>query len=131
MITDEALRAALEEVDNAILASLPKPSECEHQFSARFEKRMRKVRRRARHPVAYKVLRKAACFLLSILILFSSIMAFSAEARAAVVDWIKEQFESFCHYFFVAGSSSESGERTEYELGWVPDGFRLVNSKAA
>lgn len=128
MITDEALRAALEEVDNAILASLPKPSECEHQFSARFEKRMRKVRRRAKHPTVYKVLRQVACFLLAILILFSSVMVFSSEARAAVVDWIKEQFESFYHYFFVGGSSSESGERTEYELGWVPDGYQYLTS---
>lgn len=129
MIKDEALRAALEEVDNAILASLPKPSECEHQFSARFEKRMRKVRRRAKHPTVYKVLRQVACFLLAILILFSSVMVFSSEARAAVVDWIKEQFESFCHYFFVGGSSSESGERTEYELGWVPDGYTHISSQ--
>lgn len=130
MITDEALRAALEEVDDAILASLPDPSACEHQFSARFEKRIQKVRRRARHPIAYKALRQAACFLLAILILFSSIMVFSAEARAAVVDWIKEQFETFYHYFFAGETSSETDERSEYELGWVPDGYMLVNSQA-
>lgn len=129
LITDEALRAALEEVDNVILDSLPDPSECEHQFSARFERRMRKVRRRAKHPMTYKVLRQVACFLLAILILFSSVMIFSSEARAAVVDWIKEQFETFYHYFFAGDPSSEADNRSEYELGWVPDGFSLVNSQ--
>lgn len=129
MITDEALRAALEEVDDAILASLPDPSECEHQFSARFEKRMQKVRRRARHPIAYKALRQAACFLLAILILFSSIMVFSAEARAAVVDWIKEQFEIFSHYFFAGNSDSIEDGQFEYQLSWVPDGYRYANTQ--
>lgn len=129
MITDEALREALEEVDNAILASLPHPSECNHEFSARFERRMRKVRRKARHPLAYKVLRQVACILLAILILFSSVMAFSSEARAAVIDWIKEQFESFFHYFYTGEDNSPVDIRSEYELGWIPDGYSLVNSQ--
>lgn len=129
MITDEALRAALEEVDNAILASLPKPSECEHQFSARFEKRMRKVRRRAKHPTVYKVLRQVACFLLAILILFSSVMVFSSEARAAVINWLRDQFGIFSHYFFAGDPSSTGREHSDYELGWVPNGYNHANTQ--
>ena len=130
MITDEMLRVALEEVDNAILAALPEPSACDHQFSPRFENRMRKVRRRAKHPTAYRVLRQVACILLAILILFSSVMVFSPEARAAVVNWLKEQFETFYHYFYVgdSNSASTSTERSEYELGWVPEGYHHLAS---
>ena len=127
-MTDEMLRAALEEVDNAILAALPEPSACDHQFSPRFENRMRKVRRRAKHPTAYRVLRQVACILLAILILFSSVMVFSPEARAAVVNWLKEQFETFYHYFYAGESNSDRTERSEYELGWVPDGYVLLDS---
>lgn len=128
MITDEMLRNAIEEVDNAILASLPDPSACDHQFSPRFERRMRKVRRRAKHPIAYKVMRQAACILLAILILFSSVMVFSPEARAAVVNWLKEQFETFYHYFYVGETDAGGNERSEYELGWIPEGYQYLAS---
>ena len=130
-MTDEMLRAALEEVDNAILAALPDPSACEHPFSKRFEHRMRKVRRRAKHPTAYRVLRQVACILLAILILFSSVMVLSPEARAAVVNWLRNQFNVFSQYFFVGDTSQSNEEPSLYELGWLPDGYSYLTMHAS
>ena len=66
MITDEMLRIAATEANQAICDSLPRPEECDHQFSPRFERKMRRVIRRGRHPVAYKYLRRAACLLVAV-----------------------------------------------------------------
>ena len=82
MISDERLRLALEEYDKAIMAALPEPSACNHQFSRRFERKMRGVFRMAKHPVAYKALQRAACILLALLALFGGVIAFNPDVRA-------------------------------------------------
>lgn len=128
MISKDVFISALEEVDTAILAALPEPRECSFQFSRRFEQRMRSIIRRGNHPVMYKALQRAACVLLILLMLFSSVMIFSTDVRAAVIGWIKEQYETFYHYFFPA--EAETSEHEEYTLGWVPDGFILAATQA-
>ena len=67
MITEEMLRIAAAEADQAIRDSLPHPADCDHQFSPRFERKMKRVIRRGRHPVAYKFLHRAACLLVVVL----------------------------------------------------------------
>ena len=126
MTNNDAFISALEEVDNAILAALPAPGECSFQFSERFERKMRSIIRRGNHPIKYKALQQVACVLLVLLMLFSSVMIFSTDARAAVIGWIKEQYKTFYHYFFP--SEAETAEKAEYTLGWVPDGYILANS---
>lgn len=127
MISKDAFVSALEEVDNAILAALPGPEECSFQFSDRFEQKMRSVIRRGNHPGIYKTLQRVACVLLVLLMLFSSVMIFSTDARAAVIGWIKEQYETFYHYFFPAETATI--EPSEYTLGCVPDNYSLVNTQ--
>ena len=126
MISKDAFISALEEVDNAILAALPDPEECSFYFSDRFEQRMRSVIRRGNHPGIYKTLQRVACLLLVLLMLFSSVMIFSTDVRAAVIGWIKEQYETFYHYFFPAETTAT--EQAEYSLGWIPDGYTLASS---
>ena len=128
MISKDVFISALEEVDNAILTALPEPGECSFQFSRRFEQRMRSIIRRGNHPVMYKALQRVACILLVLLMLFSSVMIFNTDVRAAVIGWIREQYETFYHYFFPA--ETETPEKEEYTLGWVPDGFTLVNTQS-
>lgn len=128
MISKDVFVSALEEVDNAILVALPDPGECSFQFSDRFEQRMRSVIRRGNHPGIYKTLQRVACVLLVLLMLFSSVMIFSTDARAAIIGWIKEQYETFYHYFFP--KEDEAVEKVEYTLGWVPDGFTLVSTQS-
>ena len=128
MIPEEKLRAALEEYENALIASLPEPGQCDHQFSEGFEKKMRRVRRRARHPAAYKALQRAACVLLAAVSLFVGAVMFDADARASVLDWIRERWGDFSHYVLANGSGSE--EKTGFQLGVVPDGYKLKDSNA-
>lgn len=95
MITDEMMAQAASELADAINESLPAPSECTHQFSPRFEKKMKRLIRRANHPTIYRALRSVASILLVIMIGFGSTLAVSAEAREIVFGWVKQQYENF------------------------------------
>lgn len=125
-LTDNILIEAAHEVDRAMLAMLPEPSECRHVFSKSFERKMQKIIRRADHFIAYKVLRYAACIFISFVMAASMFLAVNTEARAAVVNWIKENFKGVYHYFFVTEDSAE--EHEAYTTGWVPEGYKLVGS---
>ena len=68
MIGEERLRAAAAEADQAVLNSLPAASECEHKFSKSFEKKMRRISRRAQHPILCRLPKQVACvFLIAVL----------------------------------------------------------------
>lgn len=127
MISKDAFISALEEVDNAILAALPDPGECSFHFSNRFEQRMRSVIRRGNHPTMYKTLQRVACVLLALVMLFSSVMIFNTNVRAAVIGWIKEQYDTVYQYFFPGDTTSI--EPIDYTLGWVPDNYTLVRTQ--
>lgn len=51
MISDEMLKKATAEADQAIRDSLPAPAECEHEFSPSFQRKMRRTFRKAKYPV--------------------------------------------------------------------------------
>ena len=125
MIPEEKLRMALEEYEDALIASLPEPGQCDHQFSEGFEKKMRRVRRRARHPAVYKALQRAACALLVAACLFAGLMAVDACVRASVLNWLGEQADNFTCYFFTG--ESNCGEQVEYELGWLLGEYDVVS----
>ena len=129
MIPEEKLRAALEEYEDALMASLPEPGQCDHQFSEGFEKKMRGVCRRARHPAVYKALQRAACALLVAACLFAGLMAVDAGARASVLNWLGEQADNLTCYFFPG--ESNCGEQVEYELGWLPGEYDVVSVQNA
>lgn len=122
MITDEMLTQAAAELADAINASLPAPEECQHQFSAKFERKMNRLIYRTNHPFQQCILRSAAIILLVILLGFSSLLAVSVEAREAVFGWIRDQYESFYAYFFEG--QSEEDESVSYYPGWMPDEFK-------
>ena len=132
MISDAALKEAAFAVNQAMLDALPKPEECTHIFSPAFERKIRKLIRRVRHPIVYKTLNRAACMLIVLLLSAGLFLTFHAEARAAVVDWIKEKVEDFYHYFAPEPDSApEAATPGEYCLGWIPDGYALLFSEAS
>ena len=90
MFTDEMLRIAAAEADQAIRDSLPRPEDCHHQFSPRFERKMKRVIRRGRHPVAYKFLHRAACLLVVVTLVGASWLTVDAEARGAFFAWVRQ-----------------------------------------
>lgn len=126
MITDEMLSQAAAELADAIYDSLPNPSECNHQFSPRFEKKMKRLIRRSNHPVLYRSLRTVASIVLVIVIGFGSTLAISAEAREIVFGWVKQQYENFYEYFFEG--EVEPTESAKYQPGWMPEGSEFVTS---
>lgn len=128
MITDEMIASAAEELANAMNESLPDPDSCDHQFSDRFEKRMEKVIRKANHPVFYRTLKQAACFVLIVSVGFASVMIFSQDIRAAVWGWIKQQHDELLYQFSFEGNSGESNTYTYYP-GWIPDNCEFFASQ--
>ena len=115
MITDETLRAAAEEVAMAMLNNISKET---HSFSARFEKKMQRLLRRAKHPVFYQVMRYAAVIVLAVTVLFGAVFAVSPTVRAAVIGWVQSVF----HEFFEYAPQETVTPDVEYEY-YLPDSF--------
>ena len=115
VITDETLRAAAEEVAMAMLNNIPKET---HSFSARFEKKMQRLLRRAKHPVFYQVMRYAAVIVLAVTVLFGAVFAVSPTVRAAVIGWVQSVF----HEFYKYTSEETTPPDVEYEY-YLPESF--------
>ena len=128
MINEEMLKKAAAETDQAIRDSLPAPEKCEHEFSTSFQRKMRRIFRRTRHPVIYKLLQYAACFVLVVALAGGTWLTIDAEARAAVFAWIRERYESFVEYRFI-GEAPQDNTVSAYELTWLPDGFYLIDEQ--
>lgn len=126
MISDEMLEKAAAEAASIINNSLPNPNLCSHQFSNSFERKIKRLTRKANHPVLYRTLRNIACIALMLLIGFGSILTVSAEARELVFGWVKQQYESFYEYFFEGEPSSS--ETAKYSPGWLPDEYDLATT---
>lgn len=126
MISDELLLRAIVEVDQAILDMLPDPSECTHNFSEAFQKKIKKLIHKADHIVVYRVLRHVASILIAIILSGTVFLAVNTEARAAVMDWVKERFEGIYAYFFVG--EEDKDEPSSYSPDWLPDGYILLDS---
>ena len=55
MISEEMIKNAATEADQAIRDSLPVPAKCEHKFSPLFQRKMCRSFRMVKHPVIYKL----------------------------------------------------------------------------
>lgn len=127
IITDEMIAEAAIEVNDAMLRSLPATDDCHHHFSARFERKIRRIIRRVEHPVWTNVLQRAAAIVLLLLIGFSSVLALSPTVRAAVLSWIREQYESFISYYWI-DSTSDTVPSIRYSLDGIPEEYTLIES---
>lgn len=126
MINDTMLRQAAAELAIAMNESLPDPKECAHQFSPKFEKKIKRLTRRTNHPIIYRSLRRVASILLVVVIGFCSVLAVSAEVRATVLGWVKEQYQSLYEYFFEG--ETVNPETAAYYPGWLPEDCEFVTS---
>lgn len=120
MITEDMLQAAAHEADKALQDSLFDLAKSEHIFSKRFERKIRKLIRRARHPVATVVFRRAVCVCQIVILIFGVWLLADAEARTAFLNWTHRQYESFYEY-----RANDSANKTDYSLSWLPDGYTL------
>ena len=99
----------------------------EHDFSPAFEKKMRKLICRANHPIRYRVAQVAACLLLAALLSGCTVLAISPEARAALVDWTREMYETWFVYRYT-GEKQPISEDTVYFPAWVPEEYEEIVS---
>ena len=127
MISEESLRQAARSAALALADNLPEPEECQHTFSPRFERRMRKVLRRGNHPAVYRGLRRAAGLLLVLLLSASAWLTVDTEARETVFSWISERVEGAYHYFF-QGEGTGQRPVNGYILAKIPEGYQEETS---
>lgn len=116
MITDKMMEEAAEELFQAMLAGLPEEEQCVHQFSERFERKMKRLIRRAEHPVFHRVLQQAASIVLVLFLGFATLLAVSPTVRAAVFGWVQERYEDLTTYYF-DGASQQDTKPVDYEIG--------------
>lgn len=106
--------------------ALPRPEDCNHTFSPRFRRKMRHLLFRQQHPVLTRGLQSAAVLFLTITVLFGSLLTVSTDAREFVSGWVKTRIETIYHFYY-EGDAAQA-DSTEYVLGWIPDGYTLVET---
>ena len=122
MISEEALRQAAAEASDCLVRSLDEAGIPAHNFSARFERKMRRLIRRTRHPAAYRALVRVACAFLAFLLGSGVFLAVNPEARAAFFGWVRTQYERL--FVYDVANTGEQTELPEYTLGWLPEGYK-------
>mgnify|MGYP005767927741 FL=1 len=125
MISEEALRQAAAEASDCLVRSLDEAGIPAHNFSARFERKMRRLIRRTRHPAAYRALVRVACAFLAFLLGSGVFLAVNPEARAAFFGWVRTQYERLFEYN--TSSQARSIEAIKYTLDWLPNGYEEIS----
>lgn len=90
------------------------------QMRAMLKDPVRWTRERGK-PVRKRVLQTAAVILLMLSLGLGSVMLASPTARATIVRWVTEWYET--HIVFRYAGEDAQGEMSQYELGELPEGF--------
>ena len=124
MITEEMLREAAEKAGEALTAYYERDYDSNEllEIPPEFEKKIERLKRRAKHPAFYKTIYRVASIALAILITSSVWITVDGEARAAVVGWIKEIYETYVVHIFDS-KTPIIGESVDYRPTWLPDGY--------
>ena len=124
MITDDMLRSAAEKSCEIYVNRLEAgyDPKTQHKFSPEFEKKIKKLKRKANHPIVYRSLQRIASIILVCLIACSAWFTVDAEARAAFFGWVTEIYETYFVYRF-EGNADYSESTVAYRPTWLPDGY--------
>lgn len=127
MITEAMLSAAASRSSEIYVYQLINSfnTDEQHVFSLSFEKKIRKLKRKADHPFVYRAVRRVAVILLVLSLCSGVWLAIDVEARAAVFGWIKEMYETYFVYRFEDASNTES-DPSGFRLSWLPEGYTEV-----
>jgi hypothetical protein len=124
LITDEMLAAAAKELSLAMITVFPDPEKEIHNFSLRFNQRMKKLVRQTVHPMHYLWTRRIAGFILALFVGFMMVFAISPSVRASVIGWIKEKYESYIEYFFP--DNQDNTTIKSFSITILPEGYEEV-----
>lgn len=123
---DAALRQAAAQTAETLLASLPAPSACAHEFSETFlQKTDLLIQKHRRKATAQRVWKRVAAVLLILSLSAATWLSVDAHAREKLFQWAKEAFGSLFVYR-IDGSNIEK-EYCGYEPTWLPEGFVLAD----
>lgn len=125
-MNEEELSRAAARAAELLNEALPRPEDCNHTFSPRFRRKMRHLLFRQNHPILTRGLQGAAVLFLTITVLFGSLLTVSTDAREFVSGWVKTRIETIYHFYY-EGDAAQA-DSTEYVLGWIPDGYTLVET---
>lgn len=124
------LKAALQEAYFMELEEIPSEEKLSEDealtFSLAFERKMKKLIRRADHPIRYRIVQVVACLLLAALLSGCTVLAVSPEARAAFEGWIRELFEGYTEYHYIGEEKDSLGDII-YQPTWIPDGYEVCS----
>lgn len=135
-LTDDLLTEALWEIDVEMLSELPKDEEIHHDFSKRFERRMRKmIRFERRTPFRRKFVsygKRAAMFILiAVIVAVTTIMSVDA-LRTRFFAMISNTFPKYSEIYFKPVESEVSSKIVSkfirYTIHYLPSGYKMTNN---
>lgn len=138
MIPEEELKRAAADFDREMMDIIP--DSYHHDFSPKFERKMKPLLRRGKHPQAFFFAKAAACFLLVVLLAGAALVTFSPEVRASVAEaftaakrWIRgEQQEAPGYYYYIPEDEDTGGTYlVRYQLTEIPEGYQVDREGAA
>ena len=124
MISDSMLRSAAKKSCEIYVSRLEAgyDPKAQHKFSPEFEKKIKKLKRKANHPIVYRSLQRIASIILVCLFACSAWLTVDAEARSAFFGWVKEIYETYFVYRF-EGNADYSESSVAYRPTWLPEGY--------
>lgn len=128
MITDEMLCAAAARSSAVYVRYLEQDFDQgrQHEFSQQFERKMKRICRRANHPLLYQSLQRIASIFLAILFGGVIWLTVDVEARAEFFGWIKSVYENYIVYRFEPEAKHRDSEI--YLPSWLPTGYSEIRS---
>ena len=96
--------------------------ECRYVFSADFEKKINKLKRRADHPIFYRTMRRIAIILLTLLIAGTVWISIDSDARAAFFGWFNDFVDDY--FVFRHEEGANNGIKpADFRPSWLPYGY--------
>lgn len=125
MITDERLKKAVEEAENALVKSLENDFYCEHEFSDEFLFKMNELINGVKPQRKKNSVLKSIASVLIILLITGSVLLFSeTELGASCSSWIKTQYDKIMSYHIAEVKEENSEDIVVYEPRWIPEGYK-------
>ena len=125
MITDEMLAQAADAYVQIMVENIPDLPEYRHSFSARFERKIRRIIHRGSHPVLYRTMRAAGYAVAALVLSFLTLMAVNPSARAAVMDWIREMYGTYSHNYY-SGDEEVKLSNIHVNINYLPENYTLL-----
>ena len=123
MITDEMLRISAARSSELFIQAAAFDYDPTQQYepSNSFEKKIKRLFRKAKRPYFYRAAQRIASVFLAAILAGTMWLAVDEKARAAFFDWGRETYEHSIVYHVLPNHASK--KLPQYELAWLPDGF--------